>query len=354
MNILLKILLSPFSILYGIVTWVRNILYDWGILKSTPFATKVICVGNINTGGTGKSPMIEYLIRFFQGEKMKVATLSRGYGRNTKGFILADDTSAALSIGDEPQQFFQKFQEIDVAVCENRLEGIQNLMRRTPKPDMILLDDAFQHRRIKAGLNILLSEYGNLYVYDSMLPSGRLREYGCGAKRANLIIITKSPEKLTEADKEPIIRKIAPQEHQQVLFSFIGYGNPIGFNDSHDVLDMDSLKVSDIFLFTGIANPQPLYSYLSERCANLHTLSFSDHHHYTATDIHKISEKFRTIASENKIIITTEKDFVRLSHHHELNLLTSFPIFYIPVKMDFDSTDKHKLDQILINYARKN
>ncbi|MEI6122228.1 MAG: tetraacyldisaccharide 4'-kinase [Bacteroidota bacterium] len=351
MRFLLKILIYPFSILFGFFTLFRNKIYDWKIFKSSTFDIPIICVGNISMGGTGKSPLIEYLLRLLLKNEIKVATLSRGYGRRTKGFLIATNKSTSRIIGDEPKQFFNKFQNICVAVCENRRLGIQNLLGSCTNVEVILLDDAFQHRRVIAGISILLSEYENLYTDDCMLPSGRLREFRNGATRAEIIIITKSPYNITESDKQSITKKLKPKPNQTVFFSHLKYNNPISFSNKND---FDFINPVDILLFTGIANPKPLESFLAKEY-KIHTIiHFRDHHNYSTSDILQITEKFNNIVSENKIILTTEKDFVRLVDIEKFKKLNSLPIFYIPIEMDFGIEDKKIFDQIILNYARKN
>jgi tetraacyldisaccharide 4'-kinase len=353
MQVLLKILLSPFSVLYGLITYIRNKLFDYKILKSVSFDLPVICVGNINTGGTGKSPLIEILIRILQRNSIRPAILSRGYGRITKGFLLASKESTALSLGDEPLQFHQKFPGIIVSVCEDRVKGIQNILKLQSMPDIILLDDAFQHRRVKPGLNILLTDYSKLYVHDNMLPSGRLREFPSGANRADIIIITKSPKDLSEEEKYAITRRLKVKPHQDVFYSFIRYGQLVPFfKNPHTNEPLTIAK--DILLFSGIANPGPLEIHLKQACQNITCHTFSDHHAYTTSDLKLILQKFRNIVSENKMIITTEKDFNRLMHHPEIHILKEYPLYYLPMEMAFQEDESGRFEQIILNYARKN
>lgn len=353
MQIILKILLSPFSVLYGLITYLRNKLYDFNILPSVSFGLPVICAGNINTGGSGKSPLIELLIRILQKNNIRPATLSRGYGRNTQGFLLANDQSTAQSLGDEPLQFYHKFPGITVSVCENRVEGIQKLLQMQPPPEAILLDDAFQHRRVKPGLSILLTDYSKLYVHDSMLPSGRLREFPSGAGRADIIIVTKSPEDLPEEEKYAITRRLRAKPHQQVFFSFIRYGQLQPFFTNSALPKIETIA-EHVLLFTGIANPLPLTNHLKPLCQELICQTFSDHHTYTASDIRLISQKFCNIASESKMIITTEKDFNRLMHHPEIDILKEYPVHYLPIEMAFGEEDSKLFEQKILDYAGKN
>ncbi|HOY31533.1 MAG TPA: tetraacyldisaccharide 4'-kinase [Bacteroidales bacterium] len=349
-----KILLLPFSVLYGLITFVRNKCYDWGVFRSVSFDIPIISVGNLNTGGTGKSPAIEYLIRLLQRQNLRISTLSRGYGRKTKGFIIADNNSNASVIGDEPLQFFQKFNNITVSVCEDRVKGIKTLLEEKPVPEVVLLDDAFQHRRVKPGLSILLTDYNNLYLQDCILPSGRLREFKCGARRADIIIITKSPETISVSEKKDIISAIHPKSHQCVLFSTVQYKEPVPFFEHSPSWDFSSCCEYELLLFTGIANPKPLITYLSGKCKKTHTMHFGDHHTYSQKDIENISQKFRNIASAKKVIVTTEKDFSRLVNKNILNELSGFPLYYIPVEMVFSEPDKRIFEQKIINYVDKN
>ncbi len=353
MPILLKLLLSPFSILYGLITFVRNKLYDFHLLSSKSFNLPVISAGNISAGGTGKSPLIELLIRILQKENIKVATLSRGYGRKTKGFYLATKNSTAQTIGDEPLQFYHKFDGITVSVCENRVKGIEKLLRLQPSPQCILLDDAYQHRRVKPGLNILLTDYSKLYIYDSMLPSGRLREFPVGANRADIIIITKAPENISEEEKQALAHRHRTKKHQEVFVSFISYGNliPIFKNQTIKMSDLNHTKV---LLFTGIANATPLENYLKKHCAEVVSMRFSDHHLYTINDIKQIIQKFHNFADDNNMIITTEKDIIRLVHHADIDMLNQIPLYYIPIEMDFAPQDYHLFEQKILHYVRKN
>lgn len=354
MNLFFKILLLPFTVLYGITVFLRNKFYDWGLFRSVSYHIPVICVGNISAGGTGKTPAIEYLIRILQKQNYNIATLSRGYGRKTKGYILADSSSTATIIGDEPLQFQRKFQHIRVSVCENRVTGINLLLEQKPSPDVILLDDAIQHRRVKPGLTILLTEYDKLYSSDWLLPSGRLREFRTGACRANIIIVTKSPEHLMEKEKQDIVRKLKPKKDQTVLFSFIRYQEPVAFFDAGK-RKLTSLSAdTEILLFSGIANPKPLELYLKTKHHKVDSLSYGDHHVYTENDLKKISQKFRNIASENKAIFTTEKDFMRLVHHEFITEWSDVPVYYLPLEMAFNNIENLVFEQIILSYAEKN
>ncbi len=334
MNLLRKILF-PFAILYGFITSIRNFLYDKGILKSYSFDIPIIAVGNLSVGGTGKTPQIEYLIRLLK-PKFKVATLSRGYKRKSKGFILADSNSNAEILGDEPIQFYKKFNTIQVAVDVNRKNGIEQLLSQTNKPEVILLDDAFQHRKVKAGFYILLTSYGDLYSDDFMLPTRNLREGRSGAKRANLVVVTKCPESLSIIEKNEIRTKLKLALNQELCFSFVDYDEFI--YSEGKTMKVEEIRNIDKLLLAGIAKPMPFFAYLQSK--NDKRLIFSDHHHFTENDIREIKNK-----SQNKIIITTEKDFVRLK-----GKFTNKQLFYLPIRSSFLSASDN-FDKAILNYV---
>ncbi|WP_148870924.1 tetraacyldisaccharide 4'-kinase [Tenacibaculum adriaticum] len=305
---ILRFLLFPFAILYDLIISIRNFLFDVNILRSISFDIPVIAVGNLSVGGTGKSPQIEYLIRLLKNEH-KVAVLSRGYKRKTKGFQLVNSTHSAEDVGDEPLQFFKKFDNVTVAVDANRTNGIQQLLKLVDPPEIILLDDAFQHRKVKAGFYILLTKYDDLYVNDFILPAGHLRESRKGAKRANIVVVTKCPQNLSDTEQNKIIKKLNLKSNQKVFFTAIDYDKKLKGSGE---ISIENLKNKEIVLVTGIANPTPLLNYLSEENINFTHLKFPDHHNFTSEDISRIHTVFNGIESEEKILITTEKDYVRL------------------------------------------
>jgi tetraacyldisaccharide 4'-kinase len=330
--IILRYLLFPFSILYGWITSIRNIFFDRGILKSYSFELPIIAVGNLSVGGTGKTPQIEYLIRLLS-PNYKIATLSRGYKRKSDGFVLADFNSNAEILGDEPFQIHQKFPKIQVAVDANRKNGIEQLLKLKEKPEVILLDDAFQHRKVKAGFYILLSSYDDLFCDDFMLPTGNLRESRRGAKRANVIIITKCPKDLSELAQENIKKKIGLEI--PIFFSFIDY-------DSEVYNELESKKVIHIkdvdkLLLAGIAKPKPFFAYLQAE-KNVE-LVYPDHHNFSEKDVIEIKN-----TAKNKLIITTEKDYVRLKNQNLKSL------FYLPIKSNFISKGDD-FNQTILNYV---
>ncbi len=332
--IILRYLLFPFAIVYGLIMNIRNFLFDKGVLKSYSFDIPIIAVGNLSVGGTGKTPQIEYLIRLLS-PMYAVATLSRGYKRKSKGFVLADLNSDAESLGDEPYQMHLKFPMIKVAVDVNRKNGIEKLLSINDKPDVILLDDAFQHRKVKAGFYILLTSYNDLFCDDYMLPMGNLREYKSGAKRADVIIVTKCPKELSEKEQITIRKKI--RTSQPVYFSFIDYDDKV-YNNS-EIKNVNEIRIVDKLLLAGIAKPNPFFAYLQgEKDA---FLEYPDHHHYTEKDIKSIKEK-----ANNNLIITTEKDYVRLKNYQLKSL------FYLPIKSSFIS-EGNNFDKTILDYVGK-
>jgi len=311
----LRKLLYPFSVIYHGITQVRNTLYNENLLKSQSYELPIIAAGNLNTGGTGKSPMIEYLLKII-GKNKKVATLSRGYKRESKGFQLVHVNDSASKVGDEPLQFKNKYPETFVAVDANRREGIAELMKFSP--DVILLDDAFQHRKVKAGFYILLTTYEDLYVNDLILPAGNLRESASGASRADVILVTKCPEDLSEEKMKEIEKQLKPLPNQKIFFSAIGYSDKIF--SIKDSMDLENIRRKTFTVVTGIANPRPLLKYLQKNEIAFNHLNFPDHHNFTDKEIKKLQS-----LSE---IITTEKDYMRLKDR-----LPADKLFYLPIQV---------------------
>ncbi|NEU09910.1 tetraacyldisaccharide 4'-kinase [Flavihumibacter sp. R14] len=347
---LLRLLLFPFSFFYALVVIIRNWAYDIGILKSRRFKVPVISVGNLSVGGAGKSPMTEYLVGILKDD-FKVATLSRGYGRRTKGFLAVKTSSIAEDIGDEPLQFKRKFPEITVAVCEDRVEGIKELNRHH---DVIVLDDAFQHRAVKPGLSIVLFDYGSLWKFQWFLPTGDLREPLSGRKRADIIVITKAPEGLSEEERRDLTVKVAPFPHQQVFFSSFQYASLLDIAGSRSELNLSDVKPdTHVLLLTGIANPAPLIEHIKLFSANISHYQYPDHHQFTKKNIIKLVREFKGITSSDKIIITTEKDAQRLNSYHLQELLRALPVYYLPVKAAIQSPDEERFNDLIIEYVRK-
>jgi len=331
----------PFSILYGLITSLRNYLYDVAILKSTEFKTPTIVVGNLSVGGTGKTPQIEYLIDLLKNDH-KIAVLSRGYKRKTKGFLIADSTVSAEIMGDEPFQIYLKYPEVIVCVDANRTNGITKLEQLENPPKVILLDDAFQHRKVRGGFNILLTTFENLYVNDTMLPTGDLRENASGANRAQAIIVTKCPANISETAQAEIIKKLHPKAKQQVFFTAITYDTHL---KGESTINLSDLTDFEILLVTGIANPTPLTAYLKSKKLHFKHLKYPDHHHFSLNELEEINSAYESLSATNKIILTTEKDYVRifgkLKNLHYLSIKTTF----ITHKNEFDNFIKNYVEQ---------
>jgi tetraacyldisaccharide 4'-kinase len=353
-----RILLLPFSTMYGLITWLRNRAYDTGILQSKKFPVPVITIGNLTVGGTGKTPHIEYLIRLLKS-KMKVATLSRGYGRKTKGFILVSNPSTSSMIGDEPMQYHHKFPSITVCVGEDRVAAIENLLHMEQKPQVILLDDAYQHRAVKAGLNILLIEFHSVLKKNYMLPAGTLREWKSGIKRADIIILTKSPEVVIPLERNRVLSKLKLAPHQQLFSSYYKYDELVRLSNRYTgtlyfSTDYYFEKRFSILLVCGIANPAGMLDYIRRRTDIVETMFYSDHHQYTSHDIRNIKEKFDSMTSPHKIIVTTEKDAMRLLNPELEEQVEHLPIFYLPIRVAFHQPDDEKFDNLILNYVREN
>jgi tetraacyldisaccharide 4'-kinase len=339
-----RYLLFPISLLYGAIIWLRNWLFDKQILKAATFNFPIICVGNIAVGGTGKTPMVEYLIRLLQHD-FNTATLSRGYKRKTKGFAIAGTGTTALEIGDEPMQFHKKFPGVTVAVGEERLVAIPQLLHDKPGTNVIILDDAFQHRQVNAGLNIVLTAYNNLFTRDLMLPAGDLRDVKASMKRADIIIVTKCKSDCSETEKNAIIKEIDPKANQSVFFTTIAYANPYHlFTQQQKVVEKDT----GILLVCGIANPQPLKEYLATHFNSYDMLRYADHHIFHSEDLAAIKKHFDRLPDNNKIILTTEKDAVRLVKFEEQ--LKDFPVYVLPIEHQFLFNASSSFDVLVKSY----
>ncbi len=338
-------LLWPVSLLYDAGTRIRNGMFEAGILKETTFSIPVISVGNLSMGGTGKTPHIEYLIQLLKSN-CKVAVLSRGYGRTTKGFREVSIASSSDECGDEPLQIKTYHKDVAVFVCEDRVTGIQKIIQDI-FPDVILLDDAFQHRYVKPSLNILLTDYAKPFFNDTVLPSGNLREASSAFKRADIIIVTKCPEYLPETIQSHYLKSINPLKDQQVYFTGLHYHSLVSANSSADLPTSSYPKVNCILL-TGIANPELLIQYAEKQFHSVNHMEFNDHHRYSESDFKKIEEKFNNIASPS-IIVTTSKDYMRIKGH-----ISHLPVYILPVEATFLLNAKNQFDQYIINHVRKN
>src|SRR6201991_3131706 len=337
----IRILLFPVSLLYALVVKIRNWCFDKKLLSSTAFNLPIICVGNLAVGGTGKSPMVELLIRTLRS-RFEIAVLSRGYKRKTRGYALANESTTALDIGDEPMQFHQKFPDIAVAVGEERIVAIPQLLHDRPDTKAIILDDAFQHRSVRAGMNILLTDHSNLFTRDWWLPSGDLRDAASSYRRADIIIVTKCPEELTEEERRSTIIEIDPLSHQRIFFTSINYGEP------YHIINQTTSEISDkveVLLVTGIANPTPLKRWLNEHSRTYYELAYSDHHIFSIDDLNTVIRRFDGIAAENKIILTTEKDAVRLIKFRQE--LEGWPIYVLPITPRFLFGEEQEFNNLI-------
>ena len=342
--------LLPLSWLYGFIVSLRNELFNLGILKERTFKIPIISVGNITVGGSGKTPHVEYLIRLLHND-VKVGVLSRGYKRKSHGYILANDSSTMRDLGDEPFQMKQKFPNIYVAVDKNRCNGIEHLTQdqKSSDVDVILLDDAFQHRYVKPGLNILLVDYHRLIIYDRLLPAGRLREHLRGKQRADIVIITKCPKDLKPMEFRILTKAMDLFPYQKLFFSTIDYDVPYAlFSDA-----TTSLSKQNILLLTGIASPEQMENDMKNKCRSVTSLAFDDHHLFTPKDAERINDAFAALPSP-KIILTTEKDSTRLYHLDGLSTEARDALFVLPIKIKFLLNQGEYFNNKIINYVRKN
>ncbi|RYZ57856.1 MAG: tetraacyldisaccharide 4'-kinase [Chitinophagaceae bacterium] len=324
-----RILLLPFALLFGFIVVIRNWLYDKNILKSAKFGLPLIGVGNLSVGGTGKSPMVEFLVMHLKG-RYKVATLSRGYRRKTKGYALASENTTAIEIGDEPMQFYKKFPDVPIAIGEERLVAIPQLLHDRPDTEVVILDDAFQHRAVQAGLNILLTDYGNLFTRDFYLPTGDLRDARSSYQRAEIIVVTKCPASLSAEEKEAIISEIDPVKGQEIYFTTIAYGTPYHIT-SRNMVSIGN--ETEVLLVTGIANPKPLKVFLEERIPTYFMMEYNDHHIFSIDDWRDIKKRYEAIEAKNKLILTTEKDAMRLLKFSAE--IDGMPFYVIPIEHKF-------------------
>jgi tetraacyldisaccharide 4'-kinase len=352
------VLLYPISLIYGLIIWIRNRLFDYGILKSKEFNINVISVGNLHVGGTGKTPHVEHLIELLKKE-FKIASLSRGYKRKTSGFILAKETSTVEEIGDEPKQIKQKHPDVIVAVDVNRVRGINKLLQIEKNLDCVILDDAFQHRYVTPSLSILLVDYNRSIFEDGLLPYGRLREPASERSRADIIIVTKCSKDVKPIELRILEKKLITNPYHRVYFTYTEYENPVPvFKESAKPILTETLKKEDtvVFLLTGIANASQLRKYISEFTSDIRDLDYPDHYAYTAKDMHELIEVFSSELKENKYIITTEKDAMRLQQFPGLEEEIKAAMHYIPVKIDFlenEAKDKD-FDLYITQYVRNN
>lgn len=345
-NIFIKILLAPFSLLYGLIIGVRNLCYDAGLLRSAEFSLPVINIGNLTIGGAGKTPHVEYLIRLLK-EYTNVAVLSRGYKRKTKGFLFVENTSNVLNVGDEPLQYKRKYKNIVVAVSESRALGIPEILKKYPTTDLVVLDDAFQHRAVNPSLNILLTEYERPYHLDMLLPSGRLRESSNAAYRADVVIVTKCPKDSQTISEEVWRLNLDLKERQQLFFSKYKY------NEAYNFFTGQRLKLTieyDIVLISAIASTSYLKDHLSDNVNSINHLEYEDHHIFSEVDIDYIVRVFQEDTHKRKLIVTTEKDAMRLSVYYEKLRALNLPIYVLPIEVEFLFDGKTKFDEYIRDF----
>lgn len=346
-RILLRVLLSPLALLYGIGVSIINVLYDTGFLKASRFNIPVISVGNLSIGGAGKTPHIEYLIELLS-DYIYVATLSRGYKRITKGFRFVTYQDTALTAGDEPMQYRRKYKDIVVAVAESRAYAIPQILKDFPQTQLVLLDDAFQHRAVKPGLNILLTAKDSLFTDDYLLPAGRLREWRSSYKRADMIIVSKCPPSMTFAERDAIIRIINPLGQQSVFFTYYSYGYPFHFHHPEERIVLD--ESTDVVLLSAIANTSYLMQYVADQVAGITQIEFADHHLFDKGDIEKIFRVYTQLESEKKLVLTTEKDAMRLALHSDWLAKSGMPLYVLPAKVSFHFNDGPVFDARIREY----
>jgi len=346
-NVLARLLLAPISLLYGLGVSLRNFFYSSNLLKEVNFDLPIISVGNLSIGGAGKTPHIEYLIRML-GPYINLATLSRGYNRKTKGYLKVVHSHSVEEVGDEPLQYLRKFPGVMVYVSESRSFAVPRIFREYPEMQTVLLDDAYQHRSILPGLNILLTDYSLPYTRDYLLPSGRLREWRSASKRADIIIVSKCPQNLELAERDKMVAELSPLPNQRVFFSYYQYLNPYYiFNLRQQVVLNKDL---DILLICAIARTDYLLDYLDSAVNEVQVLEYEDHHYFTKFDVSNLLNRFNNMESKKKLILTTEKDAVRLEMHREFILENKLPILVLPLKVAFLFEDGQRFDSEVKNF----
>ena len=349
-SILGKILMAPFALLYGLSIGIRNTLYESELVKSTQFSLPVISVGNLSIGGAGKTPHIEYLIRLLS-PYINVSTLSRGYKRKTKGFRFIRPADNVLDAGDEPLMYARKHKGVVVAVGESRAIAIPQMVAKHPNLQTVLLDDAFQHRSIKPALNILLTTWDEPFTRDYLMPSGRLREWRSAYSRADIIIVSKCPNEITIEEKSKMIQEINPQGHQKIFFSYYQYGYPYNFYNPRQLIKLDNKL--DVILISAIANTNYLLSYLEEEVEDIHHMNYEDHHLFSELDIEYIDTVYKNRHSPRKIILTTEKDAMRLDLHRKKLKDLNIPIFVLPTQVQFHDNEQDIFDNDIKDFLLK-
>ena len=348
--LLIRAILFPFSFIYGLIVILRNFAYDIELFRSRKFKIPVISVGNLTVGGAGKTPMTEYLVSLLKSE-FCLATLSRGYGRMTRGFIMVTNNSTSNEVGDEPRQFKQKFPDVTVSVCEDRCEGIKRLSYEN---ELVILDDAYQHRAVKPGLSILLYDYTQMFKWQWFLPTGNLREPLCGRKRANIIVVSKTPATINDAHKQEILKRVNPYPNQEVFFSCLNYKSLISVNNPSVTKKIKSINANTkVLLLTGIANPKPLLDELNKYTKNVDHHKYADHHKFSENTISNLVARFNNYTDTDKLVITTEKDSQRLKSRSIRDLIEDIDIYYLPVEIKIHEPDEKRFIEVVKKYATK-
>lgn len=348
-------LLFPLSFLYGFVTTLRNLLFDAGILKSTNYKIPIIGIGNLSTGGTGKSPHVLYIANLFNGSK-NVAILSRGYGRTSKGYKNVEINDSSRDVGDEPLQYKHQLNDVKVAVCEKRVDGINLILQESINTNLIILDDSFQHRYVNPGLNLLITDINSLFYNDFLLPSGNLRERRSGVKRANAVIVSKTSPSLEKDECNKIANRIKLYGVSTVFFSYMHYREELSFISGGSI-NLNQISDYLVLIIAGIAKPQPMIDFVSGKCSDVSTELFKDHHAFTVGDVIHLKKKFDKFASgksDKKIILTTRKDAMRLITPELLVLIKDLPIAIIDIEVKFHSYGSITFDQYIQNYVKTN
>jgi len=352
-----RIFLYPVSVIYGLITGFRNFLYNTGILPTVEFRIPVICVGNITVGGTGKTPHTEYLADLLR-KQFRVAVLSRGYKRKSTGFRIVTSASKVSETGDEPLQISLKYPDVFVAVDRNRVNGVREIMKIQPDTEVIILDDGFQHRQITPGFSILLSDFERLIVRDHMLPYGNLRESISNMRRADIILVTKSPASMSAIQRRLIVKEIDKAPYQNLYFTSVRYDSPVPLfpkgESTASTPDLSRLYGCGVVLVTGIANPLPLIEQLGSTSGEVIHLSYPDHYNFSDKDLRSVYEAFEKLKSPVRYVITTEKDSVRLKEFSNIAEPVKSAMFYIPVGINFLNDDSNEFDNLIIEYVRKN
>jgi tetraacyldisaccharide 4'-kinase len=342
----MRILLLPFSVLYGIIVVLRNFLFDIGILKQQSFNSFVINVGNLSAGGTGKSPHVIYLINQLK-EKYPLAVLSRGYGRTTKGFRWVKPSDSPIMVGDEPLQYATLFNELPIAVCEDRVAGIHQI-EKEKNVRIVLLDDAYQHRYVKPDFNILITDYADLFYNDHLLPAGRLREPKNGVKRADVVVVSKTPENIDSGEIHKISTSIKQYGISQVVFSYMRYGESMEFL-SGEKMPIEYLRNCNVILVAGIANPKPFIEFAKSVSKSVSEFIFKDHHPYSSGDMIKIKDEYNRLLGQSLpiIILTTRKDFMRLNTSELKHLIQNLPLAFIDIEVCFQGENGDQLFNLI-------